>query len=68
MNSNMTLSREDIVRLSERVEGAQTRAYAIPKLTNEYPDMTIADSYSVQNELRRRFIEQGINLSAGRPG
>ncbi|MBL7228316.1 MAG: 2-oxo-3-hexenedioate decarboxylase [Pseudomonas sp.] len=68
MNSNMTLSREDIVRLSERVEGAQTRAYAIPKLTNEYPDMTIADSYSVQNELRRRFIEQGHKLIGWKAG
>jgi 2-oxo-3-hexenedioate decarboxylase len=62
MNSKLTLSREDIVRLSERVEGAQTRAYAIPKLTNEYPSMTIADSYAVQTELRRRFIEQGHKL------
>ncbi len=30
---NLTLGREDIVRLCERIEGAQTRAYAIPKLT-----------------------------------
>ena len=40
--SALTLSREDIVRLCERIEGAQTRAYAIPKLTDEYPAMTIA--------------------------
>lgn len=59
MSRDLTLSREDIVRLCERVEGAQTRAYAIPKLTNEYPQMTIADGYAVQNELRRRFIAQG---------
>ncbi|MBF7729125.1 2-oxo-3-hexenedioate decarboxylase [Pseudomonas sp. N040] len=59
MSSNLSLSREDIVRLCERVEGAQTRAYAIPKLTNEYPQMSIADGYAVQNELRRRFIAQG---------
>ena len=38
----LTLSRDDIVRLCERVEGAQTRAYAIPKLTDEYPDMSPA--------------------------
>ena len=65
---NLTLSREDVVRLCERVEGAQTRAYAIPKLTNEYPDMTIADSYAVQNELRRRFIEQGHKLVGWKAG
>lgn len=55
----LTLSREDIVRLCERVEGAQTRAYAIPKLTDEYPAMTIADGYAVQLELRRRFLAAG---------
>lgn len=68
MSRNLTLSREDIVRLCERVEGAQARAYAIPKLTNEYPDMTIADSYAVQNELRRRFIEQGHKLVGWKAG
>ena len=59
MSQEKTLSRESIVRLCERVEGAQTRAYAIQKLTDEYPGMTIADGYAVQNELRRRFIAQG---------
>jgi len=59
MSRELTLSREDIVRLCERVEGAQTRAYAIPKLTDDYPQMTIADGYAVQNELRRRYIAQG---------
>lgn len=59
MSMETTLSREDIVRLTERIEGAQTRAYAIPKLTDEYPGMTIGDGYAVQAELRRRFIAQG---------
>ena len=64
----LTLSREDIVRLCERVEGAQTRAYAIPKLTDEYPDMTIADGYAVQSELRRRYIAQGHKLIGWKAG
>ncbi len=68
MSSNLTLSREDIVRLCERVEGAQTRAYAIPKLTDEYPAMTIADGYAVQSELRRRFIAQGHRLVGWKAG
>ncbi|WP_374482614.1 2-oxo-3-hexenedioate decarboxylase [Zoogloea sp.] len=59
MSMEITLSREDIVRLCERVEGAQTRAYAIPKLTDEYPGMTIGDGYAVQLELRRRFLARG---------
>lgn len=65
---NITLSREDIVRLCERVEGAQTRAYAIPKLTDEYPQMTIADGYAVQSELRRRFIAKGHKLVGWKAG
>lgn len=59
MSMNITLSREDVVRLCERIEGAQTRAYAIPKLTDEYPQMTIGDGYAVQLELRRRFLAAG---------
>ncbi|MBS0356273.1 MAG: 2-oxo-3-hexenedioate decarboxylase [Proteobacteria bacterium] len=59
MSMEITLNREDIVRLCERVEGAQTRAYAIPKLTDEYPGMTIGDGYAVQLELRRRFLARG---------
>ena len=68
MSSNITLSREDIVRLCERIEGAQTRAYAIPKLTDEYPNMTIADGYAVQSELRRRFIAAGHKLVGWKAG
>lgn len=55
----LTLSREDIVRLCERVEGAQTRANPIPKLTDEYPAMTMADGYAVQTELRHRYLAHG---------
>ncbi|MCY1277600.1 2-hydroxyhexa-2,4-dienoate hydratase [compost metagenome] len=68
MSNNLTLAREDVVRLCERVEGAQTCAYAISKLTNEYPQMTIADGYAVQNELRRRFIAQGHRLVGWKAG
>lgn len=68
MSQDITRSREDIVRLCERVEGAQTRAYAIPKLTDEYPAMTIADGYAVQSELRRRFLAQGHKLVGWKAG
>ncbi len=66
--SALTLSREDIVRLCERIEGAQTRAYAIPKLTDEYPAMTIADGYAVQSELRRRYLAAGHKLVGWKAG
>lgn len=65
---SITLSREDIVRLCERIEGAQTRVHAIPKLTDEYPEMTMTDGYAVQNELRRRFMAQGQRLVGWKAG
>ncbi|WP_061290902.1 2-oxo-3-hexenedioate decarboxylase [Azotobacter vinelandii] len=68
MSDELTLSREDVVRLCERVEGAQSRAQAIPKLTDEYPRMTVADGYAVQNELRRRFVAQGQRLVGWKAG
>lgn len=68
MTMETTLNREEVVRLCERVEGAQTRAYAIPKLTNEYPKMTLGDGYAVQAELRRRFIESGHKLIGWKAG
>ena len=66
--SNITLGREDIVRLAERVEGAQRCAYAIPKLTDEYPDMTLDDGYAVQTALRHRYIAQGHRLVGWKAG
>jgi len=65
---NGILSREDIVRLSERVEGAQAHACAIPKLTDEYPDMSLSDGYAVQSELRQRLLAQGQRLIGWKAG
>lgn len=63
-----SLTQEQIIRFSERVEGAQRRAYDIPKLTNEYSEMTVEDGYAVQNALRARFIEQGEKLIGWKAG
>lgn len=65
---SLTLSREDIVRLTERVEGAQLRAYEIPKLTDEYPEMTVEDGYAIQTELRRRWLARGNRLLGWKVG
>ncbi|MDR2839131.1 MAG: 2-oxo-3-hexenedioate decarboxylase [Azonexus sp.] len=66
--SQLTLSRADIARLCERVEGAQLGAYAIPKLTDDYPAMTVADGYAVQAELRRRYLARGHRLTGWKAG
>ncbi|WP_370942085.1 2-oxo-hept-4-ene-1,7-dioate hydratase [Amycolatopsis sp. cg5] len=42
----------------ELAEAEKTRS-VVPLLTSRYPDMTVEDSYAVQNEWRRRGIEAG---------
>lgn len=63
-----SLTREEIVRLASRVETAQNYAQAIHKLTNEYPNMTIPDSYAVQTELRRSFERAGHRVVGWKAG
>lgn len=63
-----SLTQAQITRFCERVEGAQRRAYEIPKLTQEYPEMTVEDGYAVQNALRARFISQGEKLVGWKAG
>lgn len=65
---NLTLSRSDIERLADRVEAAQDNARAIPKLTDDFPQMGLADGYAVQSELRRRRIRQGHRLVGWKAG
>lgn len=55
----LTLNRDQVVALAERVEAAQLDATAIPKLTDDFPAMTLADGYAVQLELRRRWLARG---------
>lgn len=56
---NLTLTRENIVMLTDRIEVAQLTARAIPKLTDDFPEMTLADGYAVQIELRNRWVAKG---------
>jgi len=55
----MALTIEEIAQLGDRVLAAQKGAYAIPKLTDDFPAMTIADGYAVQNALRQRLCAEG---------
>ncbi len=57
-----------IQKLTDRVLHAQDTATTMTKLTDEYPSMSIADGYAVQDELRRRWIARGdrcVGLKAG---
>ncbi|PRB75015.1 2-oxo-3-hexenedioate decarboxylase [Pseudomonas sp. MYb185] len=63
-----TLSREQMLALAEHIEAAELEAFEIPKVTGQYPDMTFADAYDVQWEIRRRKEARGnktIGLKMG---
>ncbi len=65
---NLTLNQADILRLAAHVEAAQLGAHAIPKLTDEFPAMTIGDGYAVQSELRRRWVARGERIVGWKAG
>ena len=54
-----SLSDADIAHLTDRIESAQRSATAIPKLTEDFPGMTLGDGYAVQLSLLRRWVAQG---------
>lgn len=55
----MALTPDEVNQLRDRVLAAQKGAYAIPKLTDDFPAMTIADGYAVQTALRHRLFAEG---------
>ena len=65
---NITLSQEDISRLSEHVEAAQLDAKPIPKLTNEFSEMTVDDGYAIQLALKDRYLKRGERLVGWKAG
>jgi 2-oxo-3-hexenedioate decarboxylase len=64
----VTLSRQTVSTLAERVEGARRRASAIAKVTDEFPGLTIEDGYAVQDELRRRTLARGHRIVGFKAG
>lgn len=53
------LPTEAIAAIADELAEAERDRRTIPLLTARYPDMTVADSYAVQNEWRRRGIASG---------
>ncbi len=58
----MALSPEMIETLATRLENAYEKATAIPKITDEYPDLTIDEAFAIQYRLRERKIAQGHKI------
>jgi len=59
LSMSRALKNADIELLTDRIEKAQRSAVAIPKLTEDYPDMTLGDGYAVQLSLLQRWIKVG---------
>ncbi|WP_297836343.1 2-oxo-3-hexenedioate decarboxylase [Pseudomonas sp.] len=57
-----TLSREQVLALAEHIENAELNARDVPKAANDYPEMTLADAYDVQWEIRRRTEARGSKI------
>lgn len=53
------LNQETITAIADELADAEEQRSMIPLLTARFPQMTIEDSYAVQNEWRRRGIEAG---------
>ena len=64
----MALTTAEISKLTDRVSDAQTDVAEILKLTDDYPAMTVADGYLVQDELLRRWHAAGRRLSGYKAG
>lgn len=62
------LSDEAIIRMAERVETAQRYAVPIRKLTEDYPELTIAEAYRVQTALRRSYEAKGERVIGWKAG
>jgi 2-oxo-hept-3-ene-1,7-dioate hydratase len=56
------LSDRTITDIADRLAAAERARATIPRPTVDHPDMTVEDSYAVQNEWRRRAVESGRRL------
>ncbi|CDO08143.1 2-oxo-hepta-3-ene-1,7-dioic acid hydratase [Mycolicibacterium cosmeticum] len=56
------LAPETITAIADELAAAERDRVTVPLLTQRYPDMTVEDSYAVQNEWRRRGLAAGRRL------
>ena len=53
------LDAQAITAIADELAAAEQDRTTVPLLTARYPDMTVEDSYAVQNEWRRRAVDAG---------
>lgn len=56
------LEQDTLTKIADDLAAAEDSRTMIPRLTAQYRDMTIEDSYAVQNEWKRRGIAAGRRL------
>ena len=56
------LEPEVIAAIADELAAAERDRTTVPLLTSRHPDMTVEDSYAVQNEWRRRGVAAGRRL------
>jgi 2-oxo-3-hexenedioate decarboxylase len=57
-----TLDQITIEQLAEHLENAELGAYEVTKITDDYPEMTMADANDIQWEIRRRKEARGHKI------
>lgn len=64
----MTLTPDIIDQLADRLLAAQDHAAPIVQITGDYPDMTAADGYAVQEAVARRWTARGARIVGRKAG
>jgi 2-oxo-hept-3-ene-1,7-dioate hydratase len=62
------LHEETITQIADELVEAGRTSTPVPRLTARYPEMTVEDSYQVQNLWRRRSEENGRRLAGRKIG
>ncbi|GAB4352257.1 MAG: fumarylacetoacetate hydrolase family protein [Immundisolibacter sp.] len=56
----MALDTATIAKLAEHLETAELQARDVTKITDDHPDMTLAEAYQVMEAIRERKLARGI--------
>ena len=64
----MSLDHATIAGLAERLENAELNRAPITKITNDHPDLDWDDAYAIQDEIRRRKTERGVQIAGLKAG
>ncbi|WP_123039636.1 2-keto-4-pentenoate hydratase [Cohnella candidum] len=62
------MDRDEIRKLGLYLLDAQENRREVPKITNDYPDLTVGDAYEVQEQIVHRKLEQGLRIVGPKMG